>query len=176
MKSKYFGMLVSVAAALGPLTPVQAQELKLSALPPQDFAFCLNSDATIVISATAANETGVVVTNVGNALTNQSGTITIAANNFYGKGAGGAWKSDMGQFQLPGGSCYNVSMMNKTTAPNPSTPWTCASTSGTPSQAGATITGVVTTQTQIAPIASAYILAGVSSTLNNAKVMNCPPG
>ncbi|TRL35767.1 hypothetical protein [Rhizobium straminoryzae] len=174
MKSKYFGMLVSVAAALGPLTPVQAQDLKLSALTPQDFAFCLNSEALLVISATSSTETGVVITNVGNSLTNTSGKIVVAANNYYGKGAGGFWTSGMGTFTLAAGSCYNVNSMNKPTPPNPSIPWTCAATTGAASQAGATFTGVISTPTQVTPIATGYALAGVTSTLNNAPVISCP--
>ncbi|MBK1836909.1 hypothetical protein JHL17_05740 [Azospirillum sp. YIM B02556] len=151
----------------------QPKPAVLSALPPQNFAFCLNTDATVVISDTVATEVGVVITNVGNGLTNTSGSVVVAANNFYGKGAGSEWRSAMGQFSLAGGNCYNIASMNKTTSPS-GTAWTCALTSGAASGAGATITGVISTQTQVTPIASGYVMAGVSATLNNAPSVNCP--
>lgn len=175
MKSLLLIASLSIAAVLSTVGTASAQATPqiLSALPKQDFAFCLNTDAAIIISDTVATEVGVVVTNVGNSLTNTSGTVVVAANNYYGKGAGGEWKTNFGQFTLAGGNCFNVSMMNKTTSPSGSS-WTCASTSGAASGAGATITGVIATQTQVTPIATAYVLAGVSSTLNNAPVVNCP--
>lgn len=162
------------AAILMACTSLSSAQVKLMALPPQNFAFCLNTDAAVVVSDTVATEVGVVITNVGNSLTNTSGSVVVAANNYYGKGAGGEWKSAMGQFTLPGGNCYNVGTMNKTTSPSGATAWTCGSTSGAASGAGATITGVISTQTQITPIASGYVLAGVASTLNNAPKVNCP--
>ncbi|MFV3130540.1 hypothetical protein [Niveispirillum sp. KHB5.9] len=155
------------------MVQAQTKPLSLAALPVQDFAFCLNTDAAVILSAQVATEVGVVITNVGNSLTNTSGTIVVAANNFYGKGAGSEWKTQMGQFNLPGGNCYNVSSMNKTTSPGPAT-WVCAATSGAASGAGATLTGIISTQTQVTPIASGYVVAGVSATLNNAPVVNCP--
>lgn len=165
----------SIAAVLSTVGVVNAQgkPVVLSALPAQDFAFCLNTDAAVIVSDSVATEVGVVITNVGNSLTNKSGTVVVAANNYYGKGAGGEWKSAMGQFTLAGGNCFNVATMNKTTSPS-GTNWTCASTSGAASGAGATITGMISTQTQVTPIATAYVLAGVSSTLNGAPLVNCP--
>lgn len=151
----------------------QGKVTALAALPAEDFAFCLNTDASFIVASQVATEVGVVVTNVGNSLTNRSGTIVVAANNFYGRGAGSEWKSDMGHFNLAGGTCYNVASMNKTTSPG-GTPWTCASTSGAASGAGATVTGIISTQTQVTPIASGYVVAGVASTLNNAPLVNCP--
>lgn len=149
-------------------------QISLKALPAEDFAFCLNTDASFIVSSQVASEVGVVVTNVGNNLTNKSGTVVVAANNFYGKGAGSEWKSNMGQFNLAGGTCYNIASMNKTTSPNGGVAWTCASTSGAASGAGATVTGIISTQTQVTPIASGYVVAGVGSTLNNAPLVNCP--
>jgi|AGTN01.3.fsa_nt_gi hypothetical protein len=176
MKSFFFSVGLSVAAILSAASAANAQgkAVTLSALTPQDFAFCLNTDAAVVVSNSVATEVGVVITNVGNSLTNSSGTVVVAANNFYGKGAGSEWKSGMGQFTLAGGNCFNVATMNKTTPPNVSGGWICASTSGAASGAGATITGLISTQTQVTPIASAYVVAGVSSTLNNAPLVNCP--
>jgi hypothetical protein len=176
MKSFFIAAGLSAVAILSiaGMANAQSKPLVLSALPSQDFAFCLNTDAAVIASDTVATEVGVVITNVGNNLTNTSGTVVVAANNYYGKGAGNEWKSGMGQFTLAGGSCYNVATMNKTTLPNGSVAWACGSTSGAASGAGATITGLISTQTQITPIASAYVLAGVSSTLNNAAKVNCP--
>ncbi len=174
MKTFAFATVFSIVAVLSAgAANAQSGPVTLSALPPQNFAFCLNTDATVVISDTVANEVGVVITNVGNSLINTSGSVVVAANNFYGKGAGSEWKSAMGQFTLPGGNCYNVASMNKTTSPG-GTAWTCALTSGAASGAGATITGVISTQTQVTPIASAYVTAGISSTLNGAPKVNCP--
>lgn len=174
MKSFALATVFSIVAVLSAgAANAQPKPVVLSALPPQNFAFCLNTDATVILSDTVATEVGVVITNVGNGLTNTSGTVVVAANNFYGKGAGSEWKSAMGQFSLTGGNCYNVASMNKTTSPS-GTSWTCALTSGAASGAGATITGVISTQTQVTPIASGYVMAGVSSTLNNAPSVNCP--
>ena len=167
------GLSVAVVLSAVGVANAQSTPTALSALPKQNFAFCLNTDAAVVISDTVATEVGIVITNVGNSLTNTSGTVVVAANNYYGKGAGSEWKSNTGQFTLAGGNCFNVATMNKTTSPG-STGWTCASTNGAASGAGATITGVISTQTQVTPIATAYVLAGVSSTLNNAPVVNCP--
>jgi hypothetical protein len=174
MMSKLVSFGVSAAIILSAAGAAAAENkvVALAALPAQNFSFCLNTDASIVISDSVATEVGVVVTNVGNNLTNTSGTVVVAANNYYGKGAGSEWKSAMGQFNLAGGNCFNVATMNKTTSPG-STGWTCASTNGAASGAGATITGVISTQTQVTPIASAYVVAGVSSTLNNAPIVNC---
>lgn len=174
MKSSAFIAMSSVAAILMTTgTAFAADSVTLSALPVQDFAFCLSSDAQVTLSDTSASEVGVVITNVGNALTNKSGKVVVAANNFYGKGAGSEWTSGMGVFNLAGGSCYNVASMNKTTSPG-AAPWACASTSGAASGAGATLTGLISTQTQVQPIFNGYVLAGVTSTLNNAPVVNCP--
>lgn len=175
MKSFIISLGLSVVTVLSGVSAANAQSktVTLSALPAQNFAFCLNTDASVAISDSVATEVGVVITNVGNSLTNKSGTVVVAANNYYGKGAGSEWKSAMGQFTLAGGNCFNVATMNKTTSPG-SANWTCASTNGAASGAGATITGVISTQTQVTPIASAYVLAGVSSTLNNAPLVNCP--
>ncbi|MCJ8509222.1 hypothetical protein MUU53_14990 [Rhizobium lemnae] len=163
-----------MGATMAHVGHAQSADLKLAALPASDFAFCLASDAVFVAGATSATETGIVVTNVGNALTNTGGKVVVAANNFYKNGAGGEWTSNMGQFNLPGGSCYNVATMMKTTSPNGSTAWTCAATSGAASNAGATISGLISTQTQVLNIATGYVTAGVSSTLNNAPTVNCP--
>jgi len=172
MKTLLFAACCSVASLFGVATTANAAET-LSALKAEDFAFCLHTDAGIIISDSVATEVGVVVTDIGNNLTGTSGTIVIAANNFYGKGAGGEWKSAMGRFDLAGGHCYSIATMNKTTSPSAGMAWTCAATNGAASAAGATITGVISTQTQVTPIATAYVLAGVSSTLNNAPVVNC---
>lgn len=176
MKSFLISAGLSVAAVLSivGMANAQGKPVVLSALPPQDFAFCLNTDAAVIASDQVATEVGVVITNVGNSLTNTSGTVVVAANNNFGKGAGSEWKSGMGQFTLPGGNCYNIATMNKTTLPNGNIGWVCGSTNGAASGAGATITGLIATQTQVTPIASAYVLAGVSSTLNNAPKVNCP--
>lgn len=163
-----------MGATLAPLGHAQSADLKLAALPASNFAFCLASDAIFVAGATSATETGIVVTNVGNSLTNTSGKVVVAANNFYKNGAGGEWTSNTGQFTLPGGTCYNVATMMKSTSPNGGTAWTCAATSGAASNAGATISGLISTQTQILNIATGYVTAGVSSTLNNAPTVNCP--
>jgi hypothetical protein len=175
MKKLFVTSLASLlGATMAFVGHAQSADLKLSALPASDFAFCLASDAVFVAGATSATETGLVVTNVGNAMTNTSGKVVVAANNFYKNGAGGEWSSNMGQFSLPGGTCYNVSTMMKTTSPNGGTAWTCAATSGAASNAGATLSGLVSTQTQILNIATGYVTAGVSSTLNNAPIVNCP--
>jgi hypothetical protein len=151
----------------------QSKAIALAALPAQDFAFCLNTDASVIVSSQVATEVGVVITNVGNSLTNKTGAVVVAANNFYGKGAGSEWTSSMGQFALAGGNCYNFASMNKVTSPSGSA-WTCAATSGAASEAGATVTGLISTQTQVTPIATGYVVAGVSATLNNAPIVNCP--
>lgn len=175
MKSILFATGLSLASILATTGAANAQTASLAALPAENFAFCLNTDAAILIGDQVATEVGVVITNVGNNLTNRSGSVVVAANNFYQKpGVGSEWEAGMGQFELQGGSCYNVASMNKTTSPNGGVAWTCASTSGAASGAGATITGLISTQTQLTPIASAYVLAGVSSTLNNAPLVNCP--
>jgi hypothetical protein len=173
MKNTYVFALSMVALLASGAANAQSKAIALAALPAQDFAFCLNTDATVIVSSQVATEVGVVITNVGNSLTNKSGTIVVAANNFYGNGAGSEWKSSMGQFGLAGGNCYNVASMNKTTSPSGSS-WICAATSGAASEAGATVTGLISTQTQVTPIATGYVVAGVSATLNNAPIVNCP--
>ncbi|CCG06726.1 hypothetical protein [Pararhodospirillum photometricum] len=177
MKALVLAVGCSALALLTGLGVAQAAsgQVKLTSLPAQNFAFCLNSSGTLVLSDQASTEVGVIVTNVGNSLTNTSGSIVVAANNYYGKGAGGSWKSGMGQFTLPGGNCYNVASMNKTTGPNGSTVWKCASTSGSPSAAGATMSGLVSTETQLTPIFTGMMMAGVASTLNGAPNINCNP-
>lgn len=174
MKSSAFIAMSSAAALmLTTGTAFAADSVTLSALPVQNFAFCLSSDAPLTLSDTLATEVGVVVTNVGNSLTNNTGKIVVAANNFYGKGAGSEWTSTMGVFNLAGGNCYNVASMNKTTSPG-AAPWNCASTSGAASGSGATMTGLVSAQTQVQTIFNGILPSGVSSTLNNAPVVNCP--
>jgi hypothetical protein len=175
MKSYFFAFRLSVATVLSAASFANAQSKPaiLSTLAAQNFAFCLSSNTSIVISDTVATEVGVVITNVGNSLTNTSGTVVVAANNFYNSGAGVEWTSGMGVFSLPGGSCYNAATMSKTTSPNGSTPWVCAVTSGGPSGAGAAFSGIASTQTQVTSIASASMTTGVSSTLNNAPIVNC---
>lgn len=175
MKSFALSTIFSIAALLSAgVANAQQKPIALSALPSQNFAFCLSSDATVVVSTSLQTEVGVVITNVGNSQTNTSGNVVVAANNFYGNGAGGEWTSGMGPSTLTGGSCYNVAMMSKTTSPNGSTPWTCGQTTGTPTLTGATMSGLVTTTTQVTSVAAGYVVAGVSSTLNNAPSVNCP--
>ncbi|KAA0587717.1 hypothetical protein HUE56_25270 (plasmid) [Azospirillum oryzae] len=83
MKSFALSTIFSIAALLSAgVANAQQKPVVLSALPSQNFAFCLSSDATVVISTTLQNEVGVVVTNVGNSQTNTSGTVVVAANKF----------------------------------------------------------------------------------------------
>lgn len=175
MKLSVFVVGLSIAGALSAASVAKAEDKGeiLAALTPENLAFCLNTDSSIIVTDQVATEVGVVITNVGNSLTNRSGAVVVAANNFYGKGAGSEWKSGMGRFNLAGGSCYNVASMNKPTPPGPA-PWTCAVTFGVASGAGATIAGVISTQTQVTPIATGYVVAGVSSTRDDAPVVNCP--
>ncbi|UEM25199.1 hypothetical protein JL100_036070 (plasmid) [Skermanella mucosa] len=144
----------------------------------QDYAFCLNSNSTVSASATVASEVGVVITAIGNTLTNTSGTVVVAANNFYGKGAGTEWTSGMGTFTLTvptnGGNCFNISTMNKTTTPNGGTQWTCAQTFGSQTGFGLNIDGFIMAQTGVTEVASVAVLGQVSSVLSPAAVVNCP--
>lgn len=174
MKSFALSTIFSIAALLSAgVANAQQKPIALSALPAQNFAFCLNNEATVVVSNTVATEVGVVITNIGNNQNSSSGTVVVAANNFYGNGAGSEWTSGMGQFSLAGGTCYNVAMMNKTTSPG-STPWTCGLTSGTATSAGTTISGLVTTPTQVTPIATGYVLGSISGTPGTGQTVNCP--
>lgn len=176
MKSLLSVLALSLSFALSAVGVVRADTgaLSLAALPQQNFAFCTNTDATVTVSAQLATEVGIVIANVGNAITNTKGSVVVAANNFYQNGAGSEWKSNMGSFTLPGGNCFNVAMMGKTTSPNSGNPWACASTSGSASNAGALFSGLVSTQTQLQTVGSGVVLSGVSQVLNAAPVINCP--
>ncbi|WP_445682884.1 hypothetical protein [Radicibacter daui] len=175
MKSVLSVLALSLSFVLAAAGAARADlsALDLTSLPAKDFAFCVNTDATVILTPQLATEVGVVITNVGNSMSNTSGTIAVAADNFYGKGAGAFWKSGMGNFNLPGGNCYNVATMGKATSPNPNSPWTCALTSGAAVNAGANFSGVMSTQTQPEVVATGFVVSGISQFQNDAPVINC---
>jgi hypothetical protein len=172
--TKFLALAFSLVTSLAGAARADDSALRLEALPAQNFAFCINTDATVALSQQLATEVGIVITNVGNAINNRSGTVAVAANNFYQRGAGNEWTSKMGQFTLPGGHCYNVAMMGKPTSPNGGNAWACALTTGSASNGGASISGLVSTQTQFQTVGSGIVISGVSQVLNNAPVVNCP--
>ncbi len=147
MKSSVFALGLSIAAASTvSVAKAETKDEALAALTPQDFAFCLSVDATAFLAASIESEVGIVITNVGNYQNNASGTVVVAANNFYGNGAGSEWKSNMQKpFRLTGGSCYNVAMMSKPTGPSGNA-FTCAMTKGFATEAGVVFYG------QISPV------------------------
>ncbi|MCM2450900.1 hypothetical protein [Agrobacterium vitis] len=173
MNKIFIALLSGIATLAAPLAVANAAEaIVLATLPTQNFAFCTQSSTQVVLSSQVSTEVGIVIADVGNAATNSNGKVVIAANNKYKNGAGGEWTSNMGAFTLPA-SCYNVATMNKYTAPNGSTSWVCALTSGAASGAGAVFSGLVSQETTTTTIASGTTIAGVSVTLNSAPVINC---
>lgn len=152
-----------------------AQNPRFLAQQPQDFAFCLGTTATVLAAPMGSNEIGMVISNIGNNITNGSGRVVVAANNKYGSGAGSEWTSDFTKaISLPGGSCYNIATMAKVAGPDGSVSWACGVTNGSPSGFGASFTGTVMTETQFLPIVAGQVQAGVTVSLNNAPVVNCP--
>ncbi len=162
MKPAVFAVELSIAAALSAASAAKADA--------QDFAFCLFTDATVTVSAVAVKglEVGVVITNVGDSLSNLSGPVVVAANNFFGKGAGSEWKSGMGQFALASGNCFNVASMQRNNGSNV----TCLVTRGAASDSEASIGGE--TSDGWMPLANVQVVGGVRSWLNNAPLVHCP--
>lgn len=161
MKPSVFAFGLSIAAALSTASVAKADA--------EDFAFCLNTDTNVNVDGGVGGEfpVGVVITNVGDSLNNTYGAVVVAANSFYGHGAGGEWKSGMGQFRLKGGSCYNVATFAM------SHEATCAVTSGVIAGPSAIIKSTLPAWHGW-EIASVMVLVGVSQSVNKAPVVNCP--
>lgn len=167
---------LSIVAFMSAMGVANAQDgaVVFATLPASNFAFCLGTQASVMAAPLGSNEIGMVITNVGNSITNSSGTVVVAANNKYGADAGSEWKSNFNiPFSLSGGSCYNVATMAKIAGPSGNA-WNCGLTNGSASGSGASFNGTVFVETQYLPIVGGQVVAGVTATLNNAPVVNCP--
>lgn len=140
-----------------------------------DVAFCVGNESNGLIAAQTLSELGVVVTEVPEVSSPVGGPAPVRANNYVGKGAGQEWTTPItGIAALPGGKCYNVSMMSKFSAPNgQAEPWNCLMVYGSNLPDEVVIQGSLVTATDVIDQGKFNLVAQPTAFSSTAPTVNC---
>ncbi len=141
-------------------------------------AFCISNNSTVSLITNTDNEFGIVVATVSDVNSTEPNDIVLAANNHLNdepRSVGQEWTEAIPAiFELSGGSCYNVAMMNKATPPNPDVPWECdmVQISTTPNHI--IIEGSQIMEDNLVLQGSITVLGQATAMSQYAPVLNCP--